>query len=63
MKYSQLIKDLEYWKRISNEEDPEVVVNKPPYSYKIDLVQPVKGIKDEKAIGIIFDYNEKSSIN
>ena len=54
MKYSQLIKDLEYWKRISNEEDPEVVVNEPPYSYKIDLVQPVKGIKNEKAIGIIF---------
>lgn len=55
MKYSQLIKDLEYWKRISNEEDPEVVVNEPPYSYKIDLVQPVKGIKNERAIGIIFD--------
>lgn len=54
MKYSQLIKDLEYWKRISNEEDPEIVVNEPPHSYKIDLIQPVKGIKNERAIGIIF---------
>ncbi len=54
MRYSQLIKDLKYWKEISDEEDPEVVVNEPPYSYKIDLVQPVKGIKNEKAIGIIF---------
>ena len=27
MKYSELIKELEYWKRISEEEDPEVVVN------------------------------------
>jgi hypothetical protein len=54
MKYSQLIKDLEYWKRILGKEDPEVVVNELPYSYKINLVQPVKGIKNERAIGIIF---------
>lgn len=55
MKYSRLIKDLEYWKKISGEEDPEVVVNRPPYSYKIDLIQPVGGIENDKAIGIIFN--------
>lgn len=55
MKYSQLINDLEYWKRISGEEDPEVVVNNTPYSHKIDSVQPVKGVENSRAIGIIFD--------
>lgn len=55
MKYSQLIRELEYWKRISGEEDPEVVVNTSPYSHEIDLVQPVKGIENSRAIGIIFD--------
>jgi len=54
MKYSKLIKELEYWKRISDEEDPEVVVNTPPYSHEIDLVQPVKGVENNRAIGIIF---------
>jgi hypothetical protein len=54
MKYSKLISDLEYWKRISGEEDPEVVVNTPPYSHSIDSIQPVKGIEKSRAIGIIF---------
>ena len=63
MKYSQLIKDLEYWKRISDEEDPEVVVNTPPYSHEIDLVQPVKGIKNSRAIGIIFNQYAESSVS
>lgn len=26
MKYSEIVKELEYWKSISGEEDPEVVV-------------------------------------
>ena len=39
MKYSELIKELEYWKRISEEEDPEIVVNDEPYSYEIEYVQ------------------------
>jgi hypothetical protein len=55
MKYSELIKELEYWKRISDEEDPEIVVNDVQYSYPIDFIQPVKGIKNERAIGILFE--------
>ena len=55
MKYSELIKELEYWKRISDEEDPEIVVNDPPYSLEIVEIQPVKGIENNRAIGIIFE--------
>lgn len=55
MKYSELINELEYWKRISEEEDPEVVINDVPYSYTIDSIQPVKGVENERAIGIIFE--------
>lgn len=54
MKYSELIKELEYWKEISDEEDPEIVVNDEPYSYEIDHVQPVEGVENDRAIGIIF---------
>jgi len=54
MKYSDLIKELEYWKRISGEDDPEVVVNDTPYSYEIDSIQPVTGVENNRAIGIIF---------
>ena len=56
MKYSELIKELEYWKRISGEEDPEVVVNDEPYSYEIEHIQPVKGVENNRAIGLVF-YN------
>ena len=55
MKYSELIRELKYWKEISDEEDPEVVVNLSPYSYKIESVQPVRGKENERAIGILFD--------
>ena len=55
MKYSELIKELEYWKRISDEEDPEIVINDEPYSYEIDSVQPVIGVENSRAIGIIFN--------
>lgn len=54
MRYSELIRELEYWKRISDEEDPEVVVNDNPYSYEINIVQPVVGVNNNRAIGIIF---------
>ena len=54
MKYSKLIEELEYWKRISDEEDPEVVVNDIPYSYEIDSIQPVVGVENNRALGIIF---------
>lgn len=55
MKYSELVRELEYWKRISDEEDPEIVVNDEPYSYEIDSVQPVIGVENSRAIGIIFN--------
>ena len=54
MRYSELIAELNYWKRISEEEDPEIVVNDSPYSYEIDSIQPVKGIEEDRALGIIF---------
>lgn len=54
MKYSELIRELEYWKRISDEEDPEVVVNDIPYSYEIDSIHPVGGVENNRALGIIF---------
>lgn len=53
MRYSELIRELEYWKRISDKEDPEIVINDNPYSYEIISVQPVKGVFDHRAIGII----------
>lgn len=55
MKYSKLIKELEYWKEISDEEDPEVVINLPPSSFEIETIQPVKGIINNRAIGLIFE--------
>ena len=54
MRYSELIRDLEYWKRISGEDDPEVVINIDTYSYEIDSIQPVKGRENDKALGILF---------
>jgi hypothetical protein len=54
MRYSELISELEYWKRVSGEEDPEIVINDTPISYEIDYVQPVLGIENKRAIGIIF---------
>lgn len=55
MKYSELISELEYWKRISGEDDPEVVANDTPYSYEIMSVQPVVGVEHNRAIGILFE--------
>ena len=55
MRYSKLLKELEYWKRLSDEDDPEVVVNNTPYSYEIDHIQPVLGLEHSRAIGIIFE--------
>jgi hypothetical protein len=54
MKYSELLRELEYWKEISDEEDPEIVANDVPYSYEIVSIQPVKGVKNNRAIGILF---------
>lgn len=55
MKYKELIQELEYWKDIIGEENPEVVINTPPHSYIMDGIRPVKGVKNIKAIGIIFE--------
>lgn len=53
MRYSKLIEELEYWKRMMDKEDPEIVINDNPYSNEIIKIQPVKGIGDIKAIGIV----------
>lgn len=55
MKYNKLLEELEYWREISGEENPEVVVNDVPYSYEIVGVQPVKGVENSRAIGILFE--------
>lgn len=56
MRYSKLLEELEYWKRVSDEEDPEIVVNNTPDSFEIDSIQPVIGVEERRAIGIIFTY-------
>lgn len=55
MRYSELIADLEYWKELSDEEDPEVVVydDNEEKSFAIDSINPVNGIDDKRAIGIL----------
>lgn len=58
MKYKEFIKELEYWRRISDEDNPEIVVNDSPYSYEIDNIQPVVGIENNRAIGLIFRYDK-----
>lgn len=55
MKYSELLRELEYWKEISYEEDPEIVIKDVPYSYEIVGIQPVKGVENDRAIGILFE--------
>lgn len=57
MRYSELIKELEYWKAISEEEDPEIVVfdDIEEYVFTISCINPVKGIDDERAIGICYE--------
>jgi hypothetical protein len=55
MKYSEFIEELDYWKRISGEEDPEIVINDTPYSYEVISIQPVVGVENNRAIGIIFN--------
>lgn len=57
MKYKEFIKELEYWKQVSDEDNPEIVVNDSPYSYEINNIQPVIGIENNRAIGLIFGYD------
>jgi len=52
MRYSEIIKELEYWKKISEEEDPKIVVAD---SYKSDEY-PIKKIEPFYGkIGIIIN--------
>ena len=52
MKYSELIKELDYWKSISGEEDPEVVVVYDEEPYEVAFVEPSEGLDNERAIGL-----------
>ena len=53
MKYSELIKELDYWKEISGEEDPEVVLVYNDEPYEIAIVEPSEGLDNERAIGLV----------
>lgn len=57
MRYSELIKELEYWKAISEEEDPEIVVvdGIEEDVFIISSINPATGIDDERAIGIYYE--------
>ena len=57
MRYSELIKELEYWKAISEEEDPEIVAvdNIEEDIFMISYINPAEGIDDERAIGIYYE--------
>jgi hypothetical protein len=52
MKYSEIVKELEYWKSVSGEENPEVVVADSHASYKFPIkkIEPFYG-----DIGIIIN--------
>ena len=52
MKYSDLIKELDYWKSISGEEDPEVVIVYDEEPYEIAFIEPSEGLDNERAIGL-----------
>lgn len=52
MKYSEIVKELEYWKSVSREEDPEVVIadSHANYEFPIKKIEPFYG-----NIGIIIN--------
>lgn len=53
MKYSEIIKELEYWKEISGEDDPEVVVVYDEDPFEIAIIEPSEGLDNERAIGLV----------
>lgn len=53
MKYSEIIKELEHWKSISGEEDPEIVVIYDEDPFEIAFIEPSEGLGNERAIGLI----------
>ena len=52
MKYSELIKELNYWKEISGEEDPEIVVVYDNEPYEIAIIEPSEGLDNDRSIGL-----------
>lgn len=52
MKYNELISELEYWKSVSGEDDPEIVVVFDDESYEIALIDPAQGLDNKTAIGL-----------
>lgn len=53
MTYSELIKELNYWKKISGEEDPEVVVVYDNEPFEIAFIEPSEGLDNDRVIGLI----------
>lgn len=53
MIYSELIKELDYWKKFSGEEDPEVVVIYDNEPFEIAFIEPSTGLDDNRVIGLI----------
>lgn len=52
MRYSELIRELEHWKEISGEDDPEIIVVYNEDPYEIAIIETLEG-EDERAIGLI----------
>lgn len=52
MKYSDLIKELDYWKSIFEEEDPEVVIVYDEEPYEIAFIELSEGLDNYLAIGL-----------
>lgn len=53
MIYSELIRELEYWKSVSGEDDPEIVVVYNEDPFEISFIDSSEGLDNERAIGLI----------
>lgn len=56
MRYSEIIRELNYWKEVSGEDDPEIVIFDENFDdpITIDMIEPVEGVEESRAIGICF---------
>ena len=56
MRYSEIIRELNYWKEVSGEDDPEIVTFNENFDdpITIDMIEPVEGVEESRAIGICF---------
>lgn len=52
MNYSEIIKELNYWKEVSGEDDPEVVVVYDEEPFEISFIEPSEGLDNDRAIGL-----------